>query len=577
MAYSAIAFVAPNYRDYKNDWLKAYEPGTTTPKAMALDSGGVTQVAKLQLNADGFLVSAGDALVIPYIDGSYDLWLFPTEAEADANNTSNAIRLADDITAVSQASLDLILINDLSQTYNFATVAEYKAFATAFPVGKTVHLLDRGADFTVIAGTGTANTFNIIKSDQVSQSITIASKGFNATKWGAMGDGVTDDTAALQNILDSALQSPVYLPSGTYLCGGLTTITSIYGDGMITTFLKDKDGLAPVLNLLGGTKSLFFRDFRINGLGQGTGDAFKIGSSDGNVNDIDFSNIYIKGFERGLYSIDNEEFWGSNLQGIRIDETDYAFEFIGNTTGYTTISFTECYATITKVGWNLQVFETLTMTNCASDAATETPMNFNYIRAGVINGIYIENCDLGAVSTPNLIKTFNCDSFTINGLLINNNVAVNPIYCVQVNGSGRNIDIRNPRVKNMPNMKMAEIGSSCTKENTNITFAGFDNTEVLFSGDAKIRMPDFENIPLIANTNASGRVTITYADYNIPTWLGKFPTTGLAIDSGAVQPYFLSNYLFSTAMTCDVYSGVDGTNVNAADIPIVVNITCRRI
>ena len=49
------------------------------------------------------------------------------------------------------------LINDLSQAYIFDTVADYKASTIVFPVGKTIHLNDRGADFTVIAGTGTAN------------------------------------------------------------------------------------------------------------------------------------------------------------------------------------------------------------------------------------------------------------------------------------------------------------------------------------------------------------------------------------------------------------------------------------
>ena len=69
MALSPIAFIAPNLRDYPTWWLKAYGPGTTTPKTMALDSAGATTVAKLQLNADGFLESSGGDLVIPYIDG----------------------------------------------------------------------------------------------------------------------------------------------------------------------------------------------------------------------------------------------------------------------------------------------------------------------------------------------------------------------------------------------------------------------------------------------------------------------------------------------------------------------------
>jgi len=95
MAFLPIAHVAINYRDYPSNWIKAYEVGTTTPKPMALMSDGTSQVAKLEVNADGFLVSSGDALVIPYISGLFDMYLFPTEAEADANETINAIRIAD--------------------------------------------------------------------------------------------------------------------------------------------------------------------------------------------------------------------------------------------------------------------------------------------------------------------------------------------------------------------------------------------------------------------------------------------------------------------------------------------------
>jgi hypothetical protein len=119
---------------------------------MALDSGGVTQVAKLQLNADGFLVSAGDALVIPYIDGSYDMWMFPNEAEADANNTTNAHRIADDITGVSQAALDADLINDLSQAYEFETRQLMIDSTIAFPSKKALHVTDTNTDYKVTLG-----------------------------------------------------------------------------------------------------------------------------------------------------------------------------------------------------------------------------------------------------------------------------------------------------------------------------------------------------------------------------------------------------------------------------------------
>jgi hypothetical protein len=138
MTYFPIAFIAPNYRDYKNEWLKAYEPGTTTPKAMALDSAAAVTVAKLQLNADGFLKSAGGALVIPYLSGAYDLWLFPTEAEADSNTTTNAIRVADNILGVpADDAIELLLINDLSQAYEFPTVGAM-ILDEDLPVGKVM-------------------------------------------------------------------------------------------------------------------------------------------------------------------------------------------------------------------------------------------------------------------------------------------------------------------------------------------------------------------------------------------------------------------------------------------------------
>tara|TARA_R110000851_G_scaffold105683_2_gene224293 strand:+ start:4830 stop:7217 length:2388 start_codon:yes stop_codon:yes gene_type:complete len=134
MALSPVAYIAPNYTDYGTWWLKAYSPGTTTPLTMALDSAGATTVAKLQLNANGFLVSASNALVIPYIDGAYDLWLFPTEAEADANDTSSAVRVADNVvnTSTTGATEGALSI--------FSTVAAMKlSTSDALVVGSSVH------------------------------------------------------------------------------------------------------------------------------------------------------------------------------------------------------------------------------------------------------------------------------------------------------------------------------------------------------------------------------------------------------------------------------------------------------
>ena len=105
MALSATSFLAPQFQAYKFYWLKFYEPGTTTPKSIATDISGTTLVAKAQVNNSGFIETAGNAVFIPFIDGFYDAYLFPTEAAADANDTINAERIADNI--VGALSIDI--------------------------------------------------------------------------------------------------------------------------------------------------------------------------------------------------------------------------------------------------------------------------------------------------------------------------------------------------------------------------------------------------------------------------------------------------------------------------------------
>jgi len=94
MAYNPIAAVSPQFRDQRGYYLKGYENGTTTPIAMAINVSGTTLLAKAEINEDGFIITPGQAIFIPYFEGSYDLYLFPTEADADNNDTANAIRIA---------------------------------------------------------------------------------------------------------------------------------------------------------------------------------------------------------------------------------------------------------------------------------------------------------------------------------------------------------------------------------------------------------------------------------------------------------------------------------------------------
>lgn len=104
MARASIAYIAPQYENYKNWYLKAFEPLTVTTKLMHDEATGGNSFTKLQINSEGFIISSGGTKIIPYISGDYDLYIFPTADEADENDTSNAIRLARFKNAESDAS-----------------------------------------------------------------------------------------------------------------------------------------------------------------------------------------------------------------------------------------------------------------------------------------------------------------------------------------------------------------------------------------------------------------------------------------------------------------------------------------
>ena len=225
MAYAPIAFTAPNYRDNANEWIKAYEPGTTTPKVMALESNGGTQVAKLQLNADGFIVSAGAALVIPYLSGAYDLWLFPTEAEADANNTANAIRLADNILGVlSDLEIEALLINDLSQAYEFATLNDAVTSNIVFPVGKIINIKERttgnggGAVWDVVlASSVTTNSYTIVACTGVpALALVLRISSVMDIRIFGVSTGVADNSLGLVYAIKSGVTKLIGSPSDVY-------------------------------------------------------------------------------------------------------------------------------------------------------------------------------------------------------------------------------------------------------------------------------------------------------------------------------------------------------------------------
>ena len=225
MAYGPISFTAPQYEDYANWWLKAYEQGTTTPTSMAQDSAGASPVSKYEISSAGFPVTSGGVIVNPHISVDYDLWLIPTEAEADANDTSNAFQLADNMTSSASVSS--------SSPAPYATLALAKAAITSADVDKTIttteHTLgygyEGGNSYLVASGTITDDNGSLIQgtTDTSVHLIGLFKNGSNPYQFGCAGDGVVDDTTAY-TAWETYGGTVIY--PGSHLVSGVTKIYS---------------------------------------------------------------------------------------------------------------------------------------------------------------------------------------------------------------------------------------------------------------------------------------------------------------------------------------------------------------
>lgn len=264
MAFAAIAYTIPQYEDFPNYWMKAFDQGTTTPKVMAIDPSGSPTVAKLQLSGSGHVsgitgspITVGNALVIPYIDGAYDLWLFPTEAEADANDTSNAIQLSDNINAgVDASTIQYTSTQTVGERLDALNVDDYSELAALLAsdgsdlLGENIKVTDGGivGDFIVKQGVAIDEGGVLITQNR---GTTTAGqfyadrdfKGAKHSKWyESKGDDSTNDTANLQKWID--LGGSLYWDSGTYITDQLVWGSNITMMMHKDTIVKENTGYA---------------------------------------------------------------------------------------------------------------------------------------------------------------------------------------------------------------------------------------------------------------------------------------------------------------------------------------------
>jgi hypothetical protein len=240
MALAPVQLISDFMEDYPNYWLKFYEQGTTTPIVMAIDKTGGTTVAKAEISAGptpplGLIKTAGGATFIPYVNEAYDAYIFPTEAEADANDTVNAIQLADDVS----------FLQNLPNSAAGATKASMVA-NTSLNIGDFVDTVGYAASgdggdnsYEIVAGgTGTADDGSFIDLNNGNQAKALFPKSLHTIRqWGAVG--TADDTAFIQAAIDyiRTRSIPLHFPNGDYV----VTADVVVAFGNSVTLLGDFD------------------------------------------------------------------------------------------------------------------------------------------------------------------------------------------------------------------------------------------------------------------------------------------------------------------------------------------------
>ena len=223
MALAPVQFISDFMEDYPNYWLKMYEQGTTTPLAMATNKSGSPTVAKAEISAGptpplGLIKTAGNVTFIPYISEAYDAYIFPTEAEADANDTANAIQLADDVDYLQELPSQVggVVVSGMVANTNLVIgdIVTTTGYTTKGDAGDNSYEV-------VAGGTGTDNSFTFIDLDNGLQAKALFPNGLaNIRQAGAVGDGTlagggADDTLAIQTAINS-VQLEIGLPPGAY-------------------------------------------------------------------------------------------------------------------------------------------------------------------------------------------------------------------------------------------------------------------------------------------------------------------------------------------------------------------------
>lgn len=197
---------------------------------------------------------------------------------------------------------------------------------------------------------------------------------YTVTTYGATGNGVTNDRAAIQAAINAVPSTGgiVWFPSGTYVITTALTLKSgvtLAGVGINASIIKQTSTSADALSGV-DVNTVTIRDLQIQGPGSGTGNGLVLTRSvQANVRYIRLDNVYIRLFGVDGIAISNCIVSSFN-QVVAENNGRHGFYLYGVIAGAagTSVALDACFAnTNTTTGFNLYNMAYTALTGCASE------------------------------------------------------------------------------------------------------------------------------------------------------------------------------------------------------------------
>ena len=214
----------------------------------------------------------------------------------------------------------------------------------------------------------------------------------NVKDYGAVGDGVTDDSAAIQNAIDSNESGTIFFPIGTYVVN--TTIDlnkrmNVLGD---YAFIENSKGYGTVIKTNGNTAfnvrlaGTSIQFLSIIGSGKGDGIAIYSTIEEQVTHDLFFNHVFIDRVAYGIRTF-TVGIFKTIFMEVCVHESTGGF-LIGGTSN-TSLTFINCWGTWCQTAYSLANAYYCSFINCCCDNGYQIGWNL-----ASVHGCTLINCSI---------------------------------------------------------------------------------------------------------------------------------------------------------------------------------------